>query len=118
MTEMGEQPRQHVSCIPVVFDEQDPQWLCWMFRSRRNLSLFGCFWQRVERYLERGAETPSTTLGLNCSMVKLHKVFGDRETQSQPTKLAGHRSIGLLEWRSEEHTSELQSPVHIVCRLL
>src|SRR5690348_17429554 len=23
-----------------------------------------------------------------------------------------------LEWRSEEHTSELQSPVHLVCRLL
>src|SRR6266581_7126795 len=22
------------------------------------------------------------------------------------------------EWRSEEHTSELQSPVHLVCRLL
>src|SRR5690348_17605988 len=25
--------------------------------------------------------------------------------------------IGLT-WRSEEHTSELQSPVHLVCRLL
>src|SRR5438876_8548489 len=24
----------------------------------------------------------------------------------------------LLTWRSEEHTSELQSPVHLVCRLL
>src|SRR5690348_18222992 len=23
-----------------------------------------------------------------------------------------------LSWRSEEHTSELQSPVHLVCRLL
>src|SRR5438876_7683251 len=23
-----------------------------------------------------------------------------------------------LDWRSEEHTSELQSPVHLVCRLL
>src|SRR5438876_8357566 len=26
--------------------------------------------------------------------------------------------IGLLRARSEEHTSELQSPVHLVCRLL
>src|SRR5258708_14390530 len=24
----------------------------------------------------------------------------------------------LLDWRSEEHTSELQSPDHLVCRLL
>src|SRR5438876_3979471 len=27
------------------------------------------------------------------------------------------RAIGRF-WRSEEHTSELQSPVHLVCRLL
>src|SRR5438552_10708002 len=26
--------------------------------------------------------------------------------------------VGLLEQRSEEHTSELQSPDHLVCRLL
>src|SRR5438876_2109964 len=24
----------------------------------------------------------------------------------------------IIRWRSEEHTSELQSPVHLVCRLL
>src|SRR5690348_18046626 len=29
-----------------------------------------------------------------------------------------HRSLALAERRSEEHTSELQSPVHLVCRLL
>src|SRR5690348_18107422 len=32
--------------------------------------------------------------------------------------LAGHRVIADLQNRSEEHTSELQSPVHLVCRLL
>src|SRR5690348_1664317 len=26
--------------------------------------------------------------------------------------------LGIMPWRSEEHTSELQSPVHLVCRLL
>src|SRR5438876_11430660 len=26
--------------------------------------------------------------------------------------------VGMCTWRSEEHTSELQSPVHLVCRLL
>src|SRR5690348_17697010 len=28
------------------------------------------------------------------------------------------RNDALTEYRSEEHTSELQSPVHLVCRLL
>src|SRR5690348_17782628 len=28
------------------------------------------------------------------------------------------RLAATCEWRSEEHTSELQSPVHLVCRLL
>ena len=99
MTEMGEQTRQHVSRVLVVFYEQDSQWLCRMFWSPRILiSLFGCLWQRVERHLERGAETPSTTLDVNCAMVKLHKMFRDRETQPEPAKLAGYRSIRLLEW--------------------
>src|SRR5690348_17404205 len=31
--------------------------------------------------------------------------------------VAGH-SVGEIAARSEEHTSELQSPVHLVCRLL
>src|SRR5690348_17974050 len=29
-----------------------------------------------------------------------------------------HESLASLQERSEEHTSELQSPVHLVCRLL
>src|SRR5256885_12087428 len=32
--------------------------------------------------------------------------------------LAGHRNIRTHRRRSEEHTSELQSPCNIVCRLL
>src|SRR5690348_17543844 len=31
---------------------------------------------------------------------------------------AGHAANDLTSRRSEEHTSELQSPVHLVCRLL
>src|SRR5690348_17872662 len=34
-----------------------------------------------------------------------------------PVVLQGLAGAGV-EWRSEEHTSELQSPVHLVCRLL
>src|SRR6266487_2516478 len=35
-----------------------------------------------------------------------------------PRELAGRRLHPLGGQRSEEHTSELQSPVHLVCRLL
>src|SRR5438876_7878139 len=34
------------------------------------------------------------------------------------TLLVGGDGIPVEEFRSEEHTSELQSPVHLVCRLL
>src|SRR5207244_13398464 len=37
-------------------------------------------------------------------------------TEKQPTKIADQHA--LLPTRSEEHTSELQSPDHLVCRLL
>src|SRR5690348_18197706 len=38
------------------------------------------------------------------------------QQQAIPIVLSGSDLIGLA--RSEEHTSELQSPVHLVCRLL
>src|SRR5256885_13102156 len=33
-------------------------------------------------------------------------------------RLHDYRKVGLLHCRSEEHTSELQSPCNLVCRLL
>src|SRR5690348_18087820 len=43
-----------------------------------------------------------------------------RETQSRATPGKARRDAGKVQRveRSEEHTSELQSPVHLVCRLL
>src|SRR5258708_11541003 len=35
-----------------------------------------------------------------------------------PGKVLTHRQLLADVWRSEEHTSELQSPDHLVCRLL
>src|SRR4051794_28117443 len=35
-----------------------------------------------------------------------------------PVPIVDASGAGPLMWRSEEHTSELQSPVHLVCRLL
>src|SRR5687768_17972430 len=35
-----------------------------------------------------------------------------------PTPMYETLAMGLIAWRSEEHTSELQSRLHLVCRLL
>src|SRR5438876_6844572 len=49
-------------------------------------------------------------------------VPGTRRMKATPfpvsMALAGHMSTRFCRKRSEEHTSELQSPVHLVCRLL
>src|SRR6266487_7161803 len=37
------------------------------------------------------------------------------QTERYEIQIVGHLAP---RWRSEEHTSELQSPVHLVCRLL
>src|SRR4051794_41736527 len=37
---------------------------------------------------------------------------------ASPQRGRGHPALGVRTPRSEEHTSELQSPVHLVCRLL
>src|SRR3712207_9227503 len=45
----------------------------------------------------------------------------DRQRQTERTRLLGQRpepAVELLEERSEEHTSELQSRQYLVCRLL
>src|SRR5579863_10749572 len=39
-------------------------------------------------------------------------------TWSYPTVEAASKALPPTSLRSEEHTSELQSPVHLVCRLL
>src|SRR5437879_11538443 len=44
-------------------------------------------------------------------------VLGDERTQCQPASRVQHVKQGVV-FRSEEHTSELQSPMYLVCRLL
>src|SRR2546429_2165386 len=43
---------------------------------------------------------------------------GDRESVDITTRRPLHRSSPASPGRSEEHTSELQSRLHLVCRLL
>src|SRR5215467_10909715 len=98
MTEMDEQARQRMPRVSVVFYQQDPQPLWRARRSARvQISFSDFFWHGVESDLESGAETAATALGFNCSVVKINKMFGDGEAQTESTKLAGHRSISLFE---------------------
>src|SRR2546422_6911255 len=58
---------------------------------------------------------------LNTAIKKVRLALGDdnkkpRFVETLPKR--GYRFIGHLEQRSEEHTSELQSRLHLVCRLL
>src|SRR6202000_3538700 len=73
----------------------------------RSLSRLFCFFLMIRRP-PRSTLFPYTTLFRSKSMEceELRPVFG---------RMAAVRSRTT---RSEEHTSELQSPVHLVCRLL
>src|SRR5258708_25490399 len=63
---------------------------------------------------------PYTTLFRSIQAFERAKVLavgfnGVRELEEKPAAL---RRLQFLPGRSEEHTSELQSPDHLVCRLL
>src|SRR2546426_3465261 len=61
---------------------------------------------------------PYTTLfrSVAAAMNRLRTALNDRERETEPAeRSAGSVSRSL---RSEEHTSELQSPCNLVCRLL
>src|SRR2546422_1599828 len=68
---------------------------------------------------------PYTTLFRSVPRAKLNASFATRMPQAGDLALvsqSGAIAAGLIEWaaqrRSEEHTSELQSRLHLVCRLL
>src|SRR5258708_24399421 len=70
---------------------------------------------------------PYTTLfrsiGLECPAPRLRPLRPSPALASLPIRRIGGRASGSPGWRepvrrSEEHTSELQSPDHLVCRLL
>src|SRR2546422_2706619 len=56
---------------------------------------------------------PYTTLFRSCCSPRRSP-----PVSSSPSSPLPCRSIGSATWRSEEHTSELQSRLHLVCRLL
>src|SRR5258708_10968396 len=68
---------------------------------------------------------PYTTLfrSHSCSSSSLANLFGQRlhaifSLLSRGSEFLLLSESGFVDFRSEEHTSELQSPDHLVCRLL
>src|SRR5256885_8299180 len=76
-----------------------------LFRSRAHADLGG----RLRRERRHAAQGPR----LSHPGAALSRGVGQRAHRRRPRELYGIRHV-----RSEEHTSELQSPCNLVCRLL
>src|SRR5438876_4239199 len=64
----------------------------------------------------RGLGHPGPRLYAACGSGAYHDIVGGGNGDYDATR--GWDAVTGLGSRSEEHTSELQSPVHLVCRLL
>src|SRR5690348_17398810 len=89
--------------------------------SRRDRNLFCCSISLTENQYLR-SRMPSSTSSLSkighwCRNRLYSSLVQNPMTCSTPARLYQLRSNSTIS-RSEEHTSELQSPVHLVCRLL
>src|SRR2546426_3282180 len=91
--------------------EQDPRDGGQVFAQRLPADVLGCAFPEVGalRAKQRGPITQS--LG------DLRRVSGEREVAEDAAEIAEGLCDGAT-LRSEEHTSELQSPCNLVCRLL
>src|SRR2546422_2539944 len=62
---------------------------------------------------------PRSTLFPYTTLFRSAKKHGARLAEDEPGKIHAHApGTKRPAWRSEEHTSELQSRLHLVCRLL
>ena len=99
---MSEQARQRPSRIAVIFDEQDAQRLRRLLKTLGTHSvLFGAIRDSVKRHLKGRTVTSATALDCDRAAVKIDKMFRNRQTQPEPTKLTSDGRIRLLEWREE-----------------
>src|SRR5207244_8289325 len=89
---------------------------CFDIASTYLIYFFALFFFFVIRRLPRSTLFPYTTLFRSVDDF-LASAVGDCERQDHRA-IAGGRLFGNRAMRSEEHTSELQSPDHLVCRLL
>src|SRR5258708_16587536 len=80
---------------------------------RSTLFPYTTLFRSLIRTFERPFRLPAPTKPVAPSVVTVVTVVADRQTSSRQ-----HHMEYVSFPRSEEHTSELQSPDHLVCRLL
>src|SRR5438105_2676892 len=99
---MTEQARQSPPRICVIFHQQNAQQLCrFLLTLRTHANLFGALRHCVKRDRESGAITSAAALDLDCAVVKIDKMPGNRQAQAKPAKLTAGRRVSLLEWPKE-----------------
>src|SRR5256885_15761794 len=86
--------------------------LCSIDLCRLNSSIFSFFFFLMIRRPPRSTLFPYTTL------FRSYPTFLERDWGFSPTTRAALTAFSQVGARSEEHTSELQSPCNLVCRLL
>src|SRR5947208_944360 len=91
------------------------------FPTRRSSDLFRLYYQLVAglqahygQQLGIGRTLDAATVGSGWNI----EMSAVRELALPAARMARLHGLNLATWRSEEHTSELQSPDHLVCRFL
>src|SRR5260370_22347428 len=99
---MSEQTRQGVARVSMILHQQNAQWFSWLSRSSRiHTAPFRALRHRVKRQLKCAAITPASAMHFNRAAVKIDKMPGNCQTQTEPAKLPGNGRISLFEWREE-----------------
>src|SRR5581483_2389260 len=107
-----------MSSVAMVFHKKNTQSPRRAFRNGRlGQSLFGSVWHGVERYLEGRSETSAAALGFNCSMVKINKVFRNRQAQAEAAELTANGWVGLFKRREDRNKALAFNSNAVVCDL-
>src|SRR5690348_17842354 len=75
-------------------------------------------WPWLQRLPALLAEAQGSSAAWRELLRQAHEELKARFLADEPVETLVHARAALVDVRSEEHTSELQSPVHLVCRLL
>src|SRR2546428_7310310 len=98
VAEVTEKTGQGSSRVAVIFHEQNAQRLRRLARiSRRHATATNALRQRVERDFERCSMTSATALRADRAIVKIDKVLGNRQAETETTKLTCDRGVTLFE---------------------
>src|SRR5438552_12437382 len=76
------------------------------------------FFFLIIRPQPRSTLFPYTTLFRSTSSMSIDRSFSPGPSEASPSAKSSDKRTKFKSMRSEEHTSELQSPDHLVCRLL